>query len=474
MQLQIGTTLQGGKYRITEVLGQGGFGITYLAEQPLMLNRKVAIKEFFLKEYFTRDVTTAHVTCSTKSTRAMADTYRRKFIKEAQLQLQMRHPNLVDIYDIFEENDTAYYVMEYVEGETLADIVKRRGALPKEEAVGYIRKVAEALKYIHTHHVTHLDVKPANILIRKSDGCVKLIDFGTSKHYDSKSGEQTTIATPCYSPGYAPIEQYNTGGIFSFTPQADIYALGATFYKLITGQTPPEPGEIANEGLPEISRVPLSFGMAIGKAMSLKKDDRPSLETFLSYIDGKETDSQLPPSLNSEDEETKIIQQPKLNDASARNDVEDNIKPKYIDYDWPYDNTGWYQDITSMNGRWRRREFASLVPVCLIVSYVPIIGTIVSVVLFLAISAKRIHDIGVSSKWLCILLVLIVIYSIMAMIPSDYSLLCLIPVVICVLLLLFYPGTDGLNAYGSDPRRDYEEQCMEAGYPKLSECFAAE
>ena len=98
------STLQNGKYRIVRVLGQGGFGITYLAEQPLMLNRKVAIKEFFLKDYFSRNETTAHVTCSTDSTREMAETYRRKFIKEAQLQLQMHHPNLVDIYDIFEEH----------------------------------------------------------------------------------------------------------------------------------------------------------------------------------------------------------------------------------------------------------------------------------------------------------------------------------------------------------------------------------
>lgn len=288
--LSPGATLQNGKYRIERVLGQGGFGITYLATQPLMLDRKVCIKEFFLKDYFSREATTSHVTCATESTREMTQTYRRKFIKEAQLQLQMHHESLVEVYDIFEENDTAYYAMEFIEGESLLEMVKYRGALPEAEAVGYIRQVADALAFIHSHQIAHLDVKPGNILIDKN-GVAKLIDFGTSKHYDAKTGTQTTIATPCYSPGYAPIEQYKTGGLSTFSPESDVYSLGATLYKLVTGQTPPEPSEIVSDGLPELpGNISRNTQDTIAKAMIVASNKRmQNIKQFLDILYGQES-----------------------------------------------------------------------------------------------------------------------------------------------------------------------------------------
>ena len=128
MHLKSGTLLQGGKYRIEKVLGQGGFGITYLAVQS-GLNRKVAIKEFFMKEYCNRDAETSHVSVGSQGSREAVDRFKLKFIKEAQLIAALNHPNIIRIHDIFEENGTAYYIMEYQECGSLSDYLEARGAL---------------------------------------------------------------------------------------------------------------------------------------------------------------------------------------------------------------------------------------------------------------------------------------------------------------------------------------------------------
>ena len=285
-QLANGTLLQGGKYRIEEKIGQGGFGITYRACQPLMLERKVCIKEFCLKQHFTRESTTSAITYPNDTARKDAEIYQQKFIKEAQTLYSMHHPNIMEIYDIFEENNTAYYVMEYIEGESLKDMLEHRGCIPEAEAIGYIRKVAEALKYIHSRNINHFDVKPGNILVRSRDDEIILIDFGTAKHYDSKTGSATTMSSGLLSPGYAPIEQYKQGGVSLFTPETDVYALGATFYKLLTDNTPPEPTEIIINGLPDLpSSVSKATKDLIRWSMQLNKADRPhSCDEFLNAL----------------------------------------------------------------------------------------------------------------------------------------------------------------------------------------------
>ena len=118
MQLIEGTLLQEGKYRIEGILGQGGFGITYLGWQT-RLNRRVAIKEFFMKEYCNRNADTSHITIGTEGSRELVARFQQKFIKEAQSIAGLNHPNIIRIHDVFEENDTAYYVMEYIEGGSL-------------------------------------------------------------------------------------------------------------------------------------------------------------------------------------------------------------------------------------------------------------------------------------------------------------------------------------------------------------------
>lgn len=286
-ELRKGSLLQGGKYRIEKVLGQGGFGITYLAEQ-VVLHRKVAIKEFFMKEYCERDDSTSQVTLGTTSgSKDLVLRFRGKFIREAQMIASLEHPNIVKIHDIFEENGTAYYVMPYLGSESLSDQVKKNGSLPERDALRYIRQVSSALSYIHGRNSLHFDVKPSNILVNNADEAI-LIDFGISKHYD-ESGSQTSSSPVGVSKGYAPLEQYQQNEISSFTPATDIYALGATLLALLTGVVPPSASEVNEEGLPPIStKISKTTRDAIIKAMQPRRKDRPqNIKEFLELIDGE-------------------------------------------------------------------------------------------------------------------------------------------------------------------------------------------
>ena len=275
---------------IEKVLGQGGFGITYLAEQP-GLRRKVAIKEFFMKEYCNRDGDTSQVSVPSVGSKELVDKFREKFVKEAQNIASFSHNNIIKIHDVFEENNTAYYVMEYLDCGSLSDYLSDRGRLSEEESLTFIRQIADALSYIHEHRVNHLDVKPGNILLDKKQNAI-LIDFGLSKHYDEKGGQ--TSSTPVgISHGYAPKEQYKQGGVSKFSPETDIYALGATLYKLLTGATPPEAYDVDEYGLSFPSDVHLSESIrkAIMFAMQPKRKDRPqSIAEFLKTLDVKAED----------------------------------------------------------------------------------------------------------------------------------------------------------------------------------------
>ena len=284
MQLRINVDLQNGKYRILRVLGQGGFGITYLAEHT-MLDKMVAIKEFFPREYCDRDENTSHLTIGTKNSIEIVEMLKGKFIKEAKNISKLRHPNIITIHDIFQENNTAYYVMEYVEGVSLSQIVKQKGALSEANAIGYIRKVADAVGYMHSLSMNHLDIKPANIMVRSMDDEPILIDFGLSKQYDA-SGGQTSTTPIGISHGFAPIEQYRPGGVATFTPQTDIYALGATLFNLISGSVPPHYSEILEDGLPELpSAVSKKCIDAIKHAMEVRKNRRPaSVSEFIDSL----------------------------------------------------------------------------------------------------------------------------------------------------------------------------------------------
>ena len=282
MQLKPGSELQNGKYRIVKMLGQGGFGITYEAVHTLS-NHIVAVKEFFIKDVCNRDFETSRVSIPSVGSQVLVDKFRRKFIKEAQMIWGLDHPNIVRVTDVFEENGTAYYVMENLPGGSLSEKVKREGPMPEALAEKYIRQVAEALAYIHSQNTVHLDVKPSNILLNGKGEAV-LIDFGISKHYD-EAGSQTSSTPVGISKGYAPLEQGREGDVSQFRPSTDIYALGATLYYLVTGMVPPEASIVNEDGLIRPSGLSDRIWHAIEKSMQPRRKDCPqTVAAFLSLL----------------------------------------------------------------------------------------------------------------------------------------------------------------------------------------------
>ncbi|MCD8292128.1 MAG: serine/threonine protein kinase, partial [Prevotella sp.] len=291
--LRKGTLLQGGKYEIVRFISSGGFGCTYEAIHTQFKSR-VAIKEFFIADFCNRDETNGSVSLGTQSKAQLVTKLRKKFVDEASAIFQMHekhpdkfHKHIIRVIDIFEENGTAYYVMEYIDGPSLNDMIKSQGCLPEGKAVKYIREVADALKYVHSLNRLHLDVKPGNIMVDKHDNAV-LIDFGASKQYDEMNGENTSTLMG-KTPGFAPPEQMSNE-VVKFTPSTDIYALGATFYKLLTGITPPSANmRISGERLMALPQgTSNNVAQVISASLQLNKTDRPqSIDEFLAILDGR-------------------------------------------------------------------------------------------------------------------------------------------------------------------------------------------
>lgn len=284
MELQPGTPLQGGKYQIISRLGQGGFGITYLANHN-MLNKHVCIKEFFPKSFYNRDSNTRTITLGSEGSREMMDAYRKKFIKEARTISNFNHRNIITIHDVFEENNTAYYVMDYIDGCSLWELIKRNGPLPTERAKDIMHHVASALDYVHKRNTLHLDIKPANIMICNSDNRVVLIDFGISKEID-ENGHILTSTPIGISPLYAPLEQQEQSMTACLTPATDIYSLAATLFSATTGELPPMTSDILCGKLDEMTaNLSPEIRQAILQSMTPKANARPqSAGAFMSIL----------------------------------------------------------------------------------------------------------------------------------------------------------------------------------------------
>ena len=307
-------SLQNNRYDIQAILGQGGYGITYLAEQTT-LGRQVAIKEFFLKDYCGRAADSSNVTLGTDGSREMLLRYREKFKKEAATLARFNHLNIVRVIDMFEENNTYYYVMEYADGPSLSQIVKAQGKLPIDEALAMIRQVADAVSYLHQKGLCHYDIKPANILTN-SMGKAILADFGLAKQYDEQ-GEETSTTPVGKSKGFAPPEQYRIGGVSDFSPETDIYALAATLYKLLTGITPIESLSRDDEEI-DFSILPAALIAPIQKAMNLKRKERfHSVEEFLTALPKAESQSMSDNEVINQDNNAKDS----CNDASKSEDT---------------------------------------------------------------------------------------------------------------------------------------------------------
>lgn len=320
MQLKGGQELQNGKYRIIRVLGQGGFGITYMAEN-ILLGRFVAIKEFFPKDYCGRD-NTSHLTLGTENNKETVEKLKGRFLKEAQNIAKLDHPGIVKIYDVFEEHNTAYYVMDLIIGENLSDVVKKQGPISKDRALDIIRKVGDALDYVHSRNMTHLDVKPANIVIRDKDNQPILIDFGLSKQFNLQ-GEATSTMLHGISHGYSPMELYTYGSITSFTPQTDIYSLAATLFYITSGQVPPSASEIIENGLTFPESFDPELKSIINKGMQPSRSKRPSTVNGLLERTKEETKNL------KEIEETQIFENNNSDQKENTAHIEDNGNPNF-------------------------------------------------------------------------------------------------------------------------------------------------
>lgn len=239
--------LQNGKYKLTHAVGQGGFGITYKglwfteAKGPLGTVKTevpVCVKEYFFKDYCERDTATLAVKVHSETGKALFHKFKEKLIKEAKILSEVHHPYIVNVLEVFEENNTAYIAMEYIDGFSLKHRMDKEGVLPEDCLLRYVGQIGQALEFVHRKNILHLDIKPSNILIDKDDNA-RLIDFGVSKRYDIDQQEtSTTILT--LSKGFASIEQYDDEGTQNFSPRPDIYSLGATMYNLLTGKIPTE------------------------------------------------------------------------------------------------------------------------------------------------------------------------------------------------------------------------------------------
>jgi serine/threonine-protein kinase len=247
MNLPEGYSLQNGKYQLTKVIGQGGFGITYLGVWntevkgnlgKVKTDVPVCIKEYFFKDYCFRDQDTFRILIHSETGKLLFDKFKEKLIKEAKILSDVHHPYIVNVLEVFEENNTAYIAMEHISGCSLKYMLDVEGVLPENKLLRYIAQIGQALEFVHQKNILHLDIKPSNILIDKKNNA-RLIDFGVSKRYDIEQQEtSTTMLT--LSKGFAPIEQYDNEGTQSFTPCPDIYSLGATMYNLLTGEIPVE------------------------------------------------------------------------------------------------------------------------------------------------------------------------------------------------------------------------------------------
>lgn len=241
--LPIGTLLGSGRYRIEQHLASGGFGKTYLAVNT-NFDERVAIKELYIKGVCGRGADGNEVTVTlTENVHKFAQ-QQEKFRKEAKRLRSLVHTNIVRVHDLFDENGTSYYVMDYIDGESIGTMMKRtQQPMPEEQVMSILSQLLDALESVHAENIWHLDLKPGNIMLDKQGNAI-LIDFGTSKQFENKNGDQVdTSTTLAFTPGYAPSEQMEQN-FEKFGPWTDIYALGATIYRMLTNNSLPTPTDI--------------------------------------------------------------------------------------------------------------------------------------------------------------------------------------------------------------------------------------
>ena len=256
------------KYKILSLIGEGGYGSVYKAED-VFSNKPCAVKQYLQVD----------------------EEYIRQYVLEAEILKSVNHPCLPKILEYFSYENSFMLVMDYVEGEDLKKILKKTGPIPAKQACLIIKEVSSALKYLHTeliNPVLHRDVNPSNIILKKKDMSVVLIDFGLVK-FDN--GQSTMTAARSVTTGFSPLEQYGQEGQLKTDIRTDVYSLGATLYFLLTGDIPQESisrlkNDYFKEGLLAHQSIPLVLSRIILKSMAIMQDDRfQSVQDFIDELD---------------------------------------------------------------------------------------------------------------------------------------------------------------------------------------------
>ena len=320
------------RYKIIRYISSGGFANTYEAIDN-HLEKRVAIKELFIDGECNREEKDGTVLIGVVTNEPMFRAQKEKFKKEALRLSGCSHPNIVRVYDVFEENNTIYYAMDFVEGKSLATFNR---PMPEAKVRKYLMQILDALEYIHARNILHLDLKPANIMIDGNDNAV-LIDFGASKIVDENGDFKSTTSQMAYTPGYAPLEQ--TSGASKVGSYSDIYALGATLYNLFTGKTPPTIDVVlTNKGVLNINGISAEMQNVITRAMEVSSANRlQNVAEVKVVMNGANEDtcktridSSLPPMVSQKtiapNSELKL--KPNPNPVTPRTGNENVVKPK--------------------------------------------------------------------------------------------------------------------------------------------------
>lgn len=280
--LSVGTMLHNGTYRIDAPLSLGGFGHTYRVHH-VAFNEVYAVKEFFMQAINSRNGN--EVSLKKDGDRVIFESQLAKFKKEALRLRRLSSNHIVRVHDLFEENGTAYYIMDYIDGASVDERLKQSAQPFSEDEVWTILpQLLDALKTVHSQQMWHLDIKPGNIML-DNENKAYLIDFGASKQMLPDSGQNSTLLA--YTPGYAPMEQVEHD-MDKFGPWTDFYSLGATLYKMLTQRQPPSTTELTEGGKMDFSTgVSRQMQSLIRWMMSPQRNRRPQsvqeIESFLGW-----------------------------------------------------------------------------------------------------------------------------------------------------------------------------------------------
>ena len=358
--LPIGARLRSPKsnfeYEIVDTLGSGGFGITYLATTTMLMGNipvtvKVAIKEHFLSGDCERKANSYNLSYS-KPSAERVERSRKSFLSEARRlsEIAGQHPNIVRVNEVFEANDTAYYVMEYLEGVSLKQYVDQYGPLSQGELMSVMMPIVSSVVFLHKQRITHLDIKPANIMLTHSAASSEtrpvLIDFGLSKHFKEDGSATSSMSTVGASEGFAPIEQYT--GISYFSPASDVYSLGATMVYCLSGKNLPKADELSMADVDRLLPANVNSGLRdlIKKCLAYKRDERPAdAGELMGYLESLDIDPEtLSYSAQKNDAATRICNPvvpivPPVSDATVKkgDETQTDSDGTRIDGDKPQD-----------------------------------------------------------------------------------------------------------------------------------------